>query len=85
MGGAEEERGDAAEEQEGGGEREERDAGSEGADENDNENGREGGKGRNDKNLPLRFQTYKEAVKKYSLLHADYNMVGKLTSTQISS
>ncbi|GAA6235645.1 general transcription factor 3C polypeptide 2 isoform X1 [Lates japonicus] len=74
MGGAEEERGDAAEEQEGGGEREERDAGSEGADENDNANGRGGGKGRNNKNPPLRFQTYKEAVKKYSLLHADYDM-----------
>ncbi|XP_039981813.1 general transcription factor 3C polypeptide 2 [Xiphias gladius] len=68
-----EEGGDAAEGQEGGG-TEERDTGSEGGDENDNENRREGGRSRNDTSPPQRFQTYKEAVKKYCLHLTDNDM-----------
>ncbi|XP_022624983.1 general transcription factor 3C polypeptide 2 [Seriola dumerili] len=53
-----------------GGEAEELDTGSEGG----NENREEGGRGGNDKYPPLRFQTYKEAVKKYCLHHTDNDM-----------
>ncbi|XP_073348340.1 general transcription factor 3C polypeptide 2 [Pagrus major] len=74
MGGAEEEQeGDADEEQEGG-ETEGAEAGSEGGIESNNDNGRDGGRGRKDRGPPLRFQTYKEAVKKYSLLLMDNDM-----------
>ncbi|XP_070705564.1 general transcription factor 3C polypeptide 2 [Pempheris klunzingeri] len=50
------------------------DGGSEGGNENDNENGGEGRRGRKDNGLPLRFPTYKEAVKKYYLQHTDNDM-----------
>uniref|UniRef100_A0A8D3C8W2 General transcription factor IIIC, polypeptide 2, beta n=1 Tax=Scophthalmus maximus TaxID=52904 RepID=A0A8D3C8W2_SCOMX len=57
---------------------EEQDSGSEGGEENDDESGREGRRprrrGRNNKRPPLRFQTYKEAVKKYCLHHTDTDM-----------
>ncbi|XP_070782154.1 general transcription factor 3C polypeptide 2 [Enoplosus armatus] len=69
----EEEEGDAVEEQEGG-DGEGPDAESEAGNDNDNENGRDGGRRRKDKSPPLRFQTYKEAVKKYCLHHTDNDM-----------
>ncbi|XP_035851352.1 general transcription factor 3C polypeptide 2 isoform X2 [Sander lucioperca] len=69
MGGVED--GNAVEEKEGG---ETEDAESEGGNENDNRNGGGGESGRKDKGPPLRFQTYKEAVKRYCLLHTDFNM-----------
>ncbi|XP_068565139.1 general transcription factor 3C polypeptide 2 [Cebidichthys violaceus] len=72
MGGVEEEEGeegDAVEEQEGG-ESEGPDAGSAGG----NENGRDGGRGRKDERPPLKCQTYKEAVKRNWLHHADSDM-----------
>lgn len=75
MGGVEEE-GGAVEEQKGG-ETEAPDAASEGGNGNSNENGRDGGRARKDKFPPLRFQTYKEAAKKYYLHHTDNNMVGR--------
>lgn len=77
VGGAEEEQeGDADEEQDGG-ETQGAEAVSEGGNENSNENGRNGGRGRKDRAPPLRFQTYKEAVKKYSLLLMDNDLVGR--------
>ncbi|XP_060948064.1 general transcription factor 3C polypeptide 2 [Limanda limanda] len=69
------ETGGAAEEEEGGGEVGEQDPGSEAGDESVSENGREGRRGRNNTSLPLRFQTYKEAAKKYCLHHSDSNML----------
>ncbi|KAG7509092.1 general transcription factor 3C polypeptide 2 [Solea senegalensis] len=70
-GGEEEEEEVAAEEQEAG----ERDTGSEGVDENGTENRRGGrGIGQNNKCPPLRFQTFREAVKKYCLHHTDTDM-----------
>ncbi|XP_034435734.1 general transcription factor 3C polypeptide 2 isoform X2 [Hippoglossus hippoglossus] len=73
------EMGGAAEEEEGGGEVGgevgEQDPGSEAGDENVDENGREGRRGRNNTSPPLRFQTYKEASKKYCLHHSDGNML----------
>ncbi|XP_029352864.1 general transcription factor 3C polypeptide 2 [Echeneis naucrates] len=57
--------GGAGEEQEGG-ETHQQDPGSEGRSENG---------GRNNKYPPLQFQTYKEAVKKYSLHHSDKDML----------
>ncbi|XP_026174751.1 general transcription factor 3C polypeptide 2 isoform X2 [Mastacembelus armatus] len=48
--------------------------GSDGGNEKDNENERGGGRNRSDESLPVPFQTYKEAVKKYSLHHTDNNM-----------
>lgn len=75
MGGVED--GNAVEEKEGG---ETEDAESEGGNENDNRNGGGGESGRKDKGPPLRFQTYKEAVKRYCLLHTDFNMVGSFRS-----
>ncbi|XP_051265270.1 general transcription factor 3C polypeptide 2 [Dicentrarchus labrax] len=68
MGGGEEKEGDAVKEQEEG-ETEGLDAESEEG--NENENGR---RGKKDKSPPLRFQTYKEAVKKYYLHHTDNDM-----------
>ncbi|KAM9339283.1 general transcription factor 3C polypeptide 2 [Symphorus nematophorus] len=75
-GGGEEEEKDAAEEQgeERGGETEGPDGGSEVRNENNNENGRAGGRRRKNRNPPLKFQTYKEAVKKYYLHHTDNDM-----------
>ncbi|XP_041815137.1 general transcription factor 3C polypeptide 2 [Chelmon rostratus] len=73
MGGAEDEEGGAVEEQEGG-ETEGPDPGSEGGNENSNGNRRDGGRGRKGSRPPLRFQTYREAVKKYCLHHTDNNM-----------
>lgn len=75
MGGVEEE-GCDVEEQEGG-EAEGADAGSEGGNEDDNENGSDGGRDRKNQCPPLRFHTYKEAVKKYLLQHMDSDMVGR--------
>ncbi|XP_033505045.1 general transcription factor 3C polypeptide 2 [Epinephelus lanceolatus] len=72
MGGVEEE-GCDVEEQEGG-EAEGADAGSEGGNEDDNENGSNGGRDRKNQCPPLRFHTYKEAVKKYLLQHMDSDM-----------
>ncbi|XP_042359170.1 general transcription factor 3C polypeptide 2 [Plectropomus leopardus] len=69
--GEEQEEGDAAEEQKGG-ETEGPDVGSEEGNENSNGNGRD--RGRKDQFPPLRFQKYKEAVKKYFLHHTDSNM-----------
>nr|XP_046228665.1 general transcription factor 3C polypeptide 2 isoform X2 [Scatophagus argus] len=73
----EEEEGEAVEEQGGGGGGETGglDAGAEGGNENNNENRRHGGCGRRDENPPLRFQLYKEAVRKYYLHLTDNNMV----------
>lgn len=84
MGGAEDEEGGAVEEQEGG-ETEGPDPGSEGGNENSNGNRRDGGRGRKGSRPPLRFQTYREAVKKYCLHHTDNNMVGGLAYRAVSS
>ncbi|XP_070844275.1 general transcription factor 3C polypeptide 2 [Chaetodon trifascialis] len=74
VGGAEEEEEGAAVEEQAGGEREGADPGSEGGNESRNGNGRDGGRGRKDSCPRLRFQTYKEAVRKYCLHHTDNNM-----------
>lgn len=76
-----EEEGDAAEAQEGGA-MEESGAQSDRGNENDHEQEREGGGGgggSKDESPSLRFETYKEAVKKYYLHHTDYDMVGART------
>lgn len=74
-----EEEGNAVEAQEGGA-TEESCAQSDRGNENDNENEREeGGRGRQSESPTLRFETYKEAVKKCYLHHTDYDMVGILT------
>lgn len=52
---------------------------SDGGKENDNEKEGEGGENRRDESPALRFETYKEAVKKYCLHHADNDMVGTPT------
>lgn len=83
-GGVEEEEGGAVEEQEGE-ETEAPDAASEGGNGNNNENGRDGGRAKTDKSPPLRFRTYKEAVKKYYLHHTDNNMVGRFRNQDTQS
>ncbi|XP_034756650.1 general transcription factor 3C polypeptide 2 [Etheostoma cragini] len=65
--------GHAAEEKEGG-ETEGPDAESEEGSEHENGNGEGEERVRRDKGLPLPLQTYKEAVKRYCLLHTDFNM-----------
>lgn len=72
--GVEEER-EAAEEQDG---EEMEGADAEEGNENNNENVRK------DKSPPLRFQTYKQAVKKYFLHHTDSDMVGRKTFISIT-
>lgn len=71
MGGGEEDDGAAAGQK--GGEAE-RDGGS-GGSRGDESDGAAAG---NESVLPLQFQTYKEAAKKYYLQHTDNNMVGAL-------
>lgn len=75
-----EEEGNAVEAQEGGA-TEESCAQSETGNENDNEKETEegGGGGRSAESPTLRFETYKEAVKRRYLHHTDYDMVGILT------
>lgn len=68
--GGEEEEGNAVEEQQGE-ETEEPDATQEAGNENDSEGGRIGRKC-----PPLKFQTYKEATKKYCLHYTDFDFVG---------
>lgn len=71
MGGGEEDGGAAAEQK--GGEAEP-DGGSGGSHENESGRAAAG----NQSVLPLQFHTYKEAARKYYLLHSDNNMVGGL-------
>lgn len=71
MGGREEDDGAAAGQK--GGEAE-RDGGSGGSRGNESDGAAAG----NESVLPLQFQTYKEAAKKYYLQHTDNNMVGAL-------
>lgn len=74
----EEEVGEGAAVEQEGGETEARDAGENGS---NNENGGDGGRARKDQLLPLQFQTYKEAVKKYYVHLTDNSMVGPFTHT----
>ncbi|XP_059213002.1 general transcription factor 3C polypeptide 2 [Centropristis striata] len=73
VGGGGEENGDGAEEQQEG-ETEGPDGGSEGGTEIDNESGGDRGRATKDKSPPVRFQTYREAVKKYTIHHTDSDL-----------
>lgn len=68
---------EGAEEAEGG-ETEQSEAAPEGVNGNNNESRRDGGRARKGQFAPLRFQTYKDAVKKYYIQLTDNNMVGRI-------